>query len=46
VLRNAGLGVGTMGLSALTEYLDYVLLPAIAVFVGIIIHTLWQRQPA
>jgi mercuric ion transport protein len=35
-----------VGLSALTGYLDYVLLPAIVIFVGIIIYALWRRQPA
>ena len=35
-----------VGLSALTGYLDYVLLPAIAIFTGIVIYALWQRRPA
>ena len=38
--------LGAVGLSALTGYLDYVLLPAIAVFIGIVIYALWRRQPA
>ena len=37
---------GAVGLSALTGYLDYVLLPAIAIFTGIVICALWQRRPA
>ena len=37
---------GAVGLSVLTGYLDYVLLPAIAIFIGIVIYALWQRQPA
>ena len=38
--------LGAVGLSALTGYLDYVLLPAIAIFVGIVIYALWRRKPA
>jgi len=38
--------LGAVGLSALTGYLDYVLLPAIAIFMGIVIYALWQRRPA
>ena len=38
--------LGAVGLSALTGYLDYVLLPAIAIFIGIVIYALWRRQPA
>jgi len=38
--------LAAVGLSALTGYLDYVLLPAIAVFVGIVIYALWRRRPA
>lgn len=38
--------LGAAGLSALTGYLDYVLLPAVAVFVGIVIYALWRRRPA
>ena len=38
--------LSALGLSALTGYLDYVLLPAIAIFVGIVIYALWRRQPA
>jgi hypothetical protein len=38
--------LGTLGLSALTGYLDYVLLPAIAIFIGIIFYALVRRKPA
>ncbi len=38
--------LGTLGLSALLGYLDYVLLPALAVFVGIIFYALWKRRTA
>jgi mercuric ion transport protein len=38
--------LGAVGLSALTGYLDYVLPPAVAVFVGIVIYALWRRKPA
>ena len=30
--------LGVVGLSALTGYLDYVLLPALAVFIGLTMH--------
>ncbi len=36
--------LGVVGLSALTGYLDYVLMPALAVFVLITIYALWRRQ--
>lgn len=36
--------LGAIGLSALTGYLDYVLLPALAVFLGITVYALWKRQ--
>ena len=35
--------LGIMGLGALTGYLDYVLLPALAMFVGITIFALLRR---
>ncbi len=38
--------LGTLGLSALVGYLDYVLFPTLAVFVGIIIYALWKRRTA
>lgn len=38
--------LGAVGLSAVTGYLDYVLLPAIVIFVGIVIYALWRRRRA
>jgi len=35
---------GIVGLSALTGYIDYVLLPALALFVLLTIYALWRRQ--
>ena len=37
---------GVVGLSAWIGWLDYVLLPALAVFVGITAYGLWRRQRA
>lgn len=34
---------GAVGLSALLGWLDYVLLPALAIFIGITIYALWKR---
>ena len=36
--------LGVVGLGALTGYLDYVLFPALAVFVGITIYAVQKRQ--
>ena len=36
--------LGIIGLGAITRYLDYVLLPALAMFVGIIIYALTRKQ--
>ncbi|OOY05385.1 MULTISPECIES: mercury resistance system transport protein MerF [unclassified Thioclava] len=36
--------LGAVGLSALMGWLDIVLLPALAVFIGITLYALWQRQ--
>ena len=36
--------LGAVGLSALTGYLDYVLLPSLAAFVLLTIYALWRRQ--
>ena len=36
--------LGIAGLGAVTGYLDYVLLPALVVFVGITIYALVRRQ--
>ena len=38
--------LGAVGLSAVTGYLDYVLVPATAVFVGIVFYALVRRKPA
>jgi len=38
--------LGTVGLSALTGYLDIVLLPALAIFVGLTVYALWRRSRA
>lgn len=38
--------LGVMGLSALTGYLDYVLLPALEAFIGLIIYAVWRKQKA
>ena len=38
--------LGAVGLSALTGYLDYVLLPATAVFVGTVLYALVRRTAA
>ena len=36
--------LGVVGLSALVGWLDLVLLPALAIFVGITVYALWQRK--
>lgn len=36
--------LGIVGLSALTGWLDLVLLPALAVFVGLTVYAVWRRQ--
>ncbi|TAM64008.1 MAG: mercury resistance system transport protein MerF [Rhodanobacter sp.] len=36
--------LGAVGLSALTGYLDYVLLPALVVFIGLTIYALWRKR--
>jgi mercuric ion transport protein len=38
------IGLGTVGLSAWLGWLDYVLLPALAVFLGLTAYGLWLRQ--
>ena len=35
---------GVVGLSAITGYLDYVLIPALIFFIGLTIFAVWQRQ--
>lgn len=37
---------GVIGLSALTGYLDYVLLPALAGFIGLTVYAFRRRQQA
>ncbi|MEZ5614805.1 MAG: mercury resistance system transport protein MerF [Rhodocyclaceae bacterium] len=36
--------LGLAGLSALTGYLDYVLLPMLAVFTGLTFYAVWRRR--
>lgn len=36
--------LGALGLSALVGWLDVVLLPALAAFVGITLYALWRRR--
>lgn len=38
--------LGAVGLSAIVGYLDYVLLPALGIFVLITIYALWKRSTA
>ena len=38
--------LGAVGLSAWLGWLDYVLLPALAIFLGITGYGLWRRQQA
>lgn len=40
------IGLGVVGLSAWLGWLDYVLLPALAAFVGITVYGLWRRRRA
>lgn len=36
--------LGTLGLAALTGYLDVVLLPALAFFIGLTLYALWRKK--
>ncbi|WP_396622687.1 mercury resistance system transport protein MerF [Marinobacter sp. W-8] len=36
--------LGTLGLSALTGYLDYVLLPALVFFIGLTCYAVWRKK--
>lgn len=36
--------LGTLGLAALTGYLDYVLLPALAFFIGLTCYAVWRKK--
>jgi mercuric ion transport protein len=38
--------LGAVGLSAAVGWLDYVLLPAMAIFAAIVIYALIRRRPA
>ncbi len=38
--------LGVIGLSALTGYLDYILLPALVVFIGLIIYAVLRKRKA
>ncbi|SCZ84752.1 mercury resistance system transport protein MerF [Nitrosomonas mobilis] len=38
--------LGVVGLSALTGYLDYVLLPTLAIFIGLTIYAIQQKRQA
>jgi len=38
--------LGAVGLSAALGWLDYVLLPALALFIGITIYAFWKRRSA
>jgi len=40
------LTLGVVGLGAITGYLDYVLLPALAIFFGITLYALTRRRGA
>ena len=35
---------GILGVSAVLVWLDYVLLPALAFFIGLTIYAVWRRQ--
>lgn len=36
--------LGVVGLTAITGYLDFVLLPALATFMGLTVYTLWRKK--
>ena len=38
------LGLGVIGLGMLTPYLDYVLMPAFSLFLGVAVFGLWQKK--
>jgi len=35
---------GVVGLSALVGYFDYVLLPALVIFIGLTVYAVWRRN--
>ena len=38
--------VGIVGVSAVVGWLDYVLIPALLVFLGVTLYALWKRRSA
>ena len=36
--------LSTVGLAAVIGYLDYVLLPALALFIGLTLYALWRKR--
>jgi hypothetical protein len=36
--------LGSVGLSALTGYLDFVLLPALVVFISLTVFAIWRKK--
>lgn len=36
--------LGVVGLSAVTGYLDFVLFPALAFFLGLTVYAFWRKQ--
>ena len=38
--------LGVVGLSALTGYLDVILLPALALFIGLTAYAVWRKRQA
>ncbi len=40
------IGLGAVGLSAWLGWIDYVLIPALVLFLGITAYGLWRRQRA
>lgn len=36
--------LGVVGLSAITGYLDYVLLPALVLFIALTLYALWRKK--
>ncbi|MEX1215745.1 mercury resistance system transport protein MerF [Saccharospirillum sp.] len=36
--------LGSVGLAALAGYLDVVLLPALAVFIGLTVYAIWRKK--
>lgn len=38
--------LGVVGLSAFTGYLDYVLFPALAAFIGLTVYAAWRKREA